>query len=102
MGAVGLLCGNMLQVIPSEIVFHAIQASTARERKVQYFTDKCSSDQDYVKCDISHPDIKIKKTQDFPTDWKSPDEPFCPKLLFCSALRSDSQLFQTQNTHCLL
>lgn len=41
----------------SEISFCVIQASTAWEHKVQYFTDKHSSDWDNMKCNILHPEI---------------------------------------------
>lgn len=44
-----------------EIPFYGIQASTARERKVQYFTDKHRSDWDNMKYIISYPEIQSGK-----------------------------------------
>lgn len=45
----------------SKISFCVTQASTAREHKVQYFTDKHSSDRDNTKCNISYPEIQSGK-----------------------------------------
>jgi len=44
-----------------KISFCVIQASTARESKVQSSTDKHSSDPDKMKCTIPHPEIQSGK-----------------------------------------